>query len=189
MVLLKTLQLWICYSFNAVLLPWPLKWDFGGNGRTAWERIAIYVGFNGIVELMFPKLKYTSHSFLLPKLFVRCVWSGLPNRRTIIAPSGQHSFWLGYNHSRHDNIQLTYLVIPPLVTWFHVWEDTLLTINECPCCSVCNMVPECRLLHEERNASSKIGVIEMCEIIVAKVIPFGQSVVTQFAIFPRVNTH
>jgi hypothetical protein len=48
-------------------------------------------GFDLIVESMFPRLKYTGHSFLSPEKFVRCVWSDLPNKVTIVAPSGHGS--------------------------------------------------------------------------------------------------
>ena len=51
------------------------------------------------------------------------------------------------------------------------------------------MFPKCRLWHEEPNALDRIAVKEMCAIIVVKVVWFGQSIVTHFARFPRVNAH
>jgi len=51
------------------------------------------------------------------------------------------------------------------------------------------MFPECRLLHEELKAFSRIAVKETCVIIVAKVVSIGQTILTHFAGFPRVDAH
>jgi len=53
--------------------------------------LARFEGFDLIVESMFPRLKYTGHSFLSPEQFERCVWSELPNKGTIVTPSGRRS--------------------------------------------------------------------------------------------------
>jgi len=54
--------------------------------------LATLEGLDIIVELMFQRLIYPGHSFLSPELFVRCVWSELPNTGTIVAPSGRRSY-------------------------------------------------------------------------------------------------
>ena len=51
------------------------------------------------------------------------------------------------------------------------------------------MFLECRLLHEELNASNRIAVEETCEIIVVKVVWIGQTIVKKFARVPRVDAH
>jgi len=51
------------------------------------------------------------------------------------------------------------------------------------------MFPEHRLLHEELNAFNRIAVEETCVIIVAKVVWIGQTIITHFAGFPRVDGH
>jgi hypothetical protein len=51
------------------------------------------------------------------------------------------------------------------------------------------MFPECRLLHEELNAFNRIAVKETCEIIVAKVVWFGHTIVTHFAGFSTVDAY
>jgi hypothetical protein len=51
------------------------------------------------------------------------------------------------------------------------------------------MFPECRLLHEELNAFNRIAVKEMGVIIVAKVVWIGQTIVTHFVGFPRIDVH
>jgi len=51
------------------------------------------------------------------------------------------------------------------------------------------MFPQHRLLHEEFNAFSKMAVNKTFLIIVAEVFLIGQTILTHFAQFPRVNTH
>jgi hypothetical protein len=35
MTFFKISRLWICCSFVAVVIPWPVKWSIGGTGRWA----------------------------------------------------------------------------------------------------------------------------------------------------------
>jgi len=51
------------------------------------------------------------------------------------------------------------------------------------------MFPECRVAHDELNAFNRIAVKETCVIIVAKVVWNGQTIVTHFARFERVDAH
>ena len=51
------------------------------------------------------------------------------------------------------------------------------------------MFPERRLFHDELNAFNRIPVKERCVIIVAKVVWIGQTIVADFAAFPRVDAH
>jgi len=51
------------------------------------------------------------------------------------------------------------------------------------------MFPERRLLPEELNAFNRIAVKGTCEIILAKVVWIGQTIVIHFAGFPRVDAH
>ena len=51
------------------------------------------------------------------------------------------------------------------------------------------MFPERRLLHEELDALNRIMMKETCVVIVAKVAWIGQTIVTHFAQFPRVDAH
>jgi len=77
--------------------------------------LATLEGFDIIVESMFQRLTYPGHSFLSPELFVRCVWSELPNTGTIVAPSGRRSYQSSQNHCSYDEMQLGYLFISPPV--------------------------------------------------------------------------
>ena len=51
--------------------------------------LARFERFDLIIESMFPRLKYTGHSLLSPEKIVRCVWSELPTKGIIVAPSGR----------------------------------------------------------------------------------------------------
>lgn len=51
------------------------------------------------------------------------------------------------------------------------------------------MFCEFRFLHEELNAFNWIAEEELCVIIIAKDVSIRQTIVTDFAWFPRVNTH
>jgi len=73
-----------CFSMS-------FKVIFQRNGKKGNKDVCRFEGFDLIVESMFLRLKYTGHSYWSPKRFVRCVWSELPNKRTIVAPSGRLS--------------------------------------------------------------------------------------------------
>jgi len=51
------------------------------------------------------------------------------------------------------------------------------------------MFPECRLLNEKLNPFEKIATETTCVIIIAKVVWIRQTIVTQFATFPRFDQH
>jgi len=51
------------------------------------------------------------------------------------------------------------------------------------------MFPEPRLSHEGLKAVNGIGVKGTWVLIVAKIIQIGQSILPQFAPFPRVDAH
>jgi hypothetical protein len=112
--------LWICCFYTAGVFPCPSKSYFSGTGRRATMIISRFESSDLIIESRFPGLKYTGNSHLLPKEFVRCVWSDMPNTGAIGAPSGRHSCPSGQNHHGYDVIQLTYLFIPPPVARFHL---------------------------------------------------------------------
>jgi len=63
---LKTSQFCSCCPFVAVVYPCHFKLCFGGTRRRATSMLARFEGFYLIVECMFPRLKYTGHSILLP---------------------------------------------------------------------------------------------------------------------------
>jgi len=185
----KTSGFWMYCSSMAVVFPWSLKWDFGWKGRRATRMLARYEVFYLIVEFILPRLKYTDHSFMSPKKCVGCVWSELPDKGRIVAPSGRRSYWSGQDHCSYDAIQLTYLFIPSPVTWFHLWVDTFLSFIEFLCWSIPHMVPERRVLHEKLNSFNRIPVKGTCAIIVVKVFWIGSMIVTPFAQFSRVDAH
>jgi len=54
--ILNTSQLWIWCSFMAIVIPWPLKWYFGGTGKRAKSMIARFEYFDLIVKSMFRRL-------------------------------------------------------------------------------------------------------------------------------------
>jgi len=179
----------MCCSFMAVVCPCPLKWYFRGTGRRATMMLGRFEGFDQILVLMFPGLKYTGDSFLSPEQFVRCDLPELPNERTIVAPSGRRSYWSGQKHSSYDEIQLTNMFSPLPVDWFHPWVDTFLSIIQFLRGSIWHMFPERRLLHGALNAFNRIAVKAIYVIIVAKVVWIGQMILTHLAGFPRVNAH
>jgi len=92
---LITSQLWIWCSVMSGVSPCPLQWCFGGTGRRARWMLAWFKGFDLIVELLFLRVKYTGHSLLSPEYCVRWIWSKLPNKGTVVAPSSPHSYWSG----------------------------------------------------------------------------------------------
>jgi len=154
-------------------------------GRRATRMLARFEGFNLIVESMFPRLKYTARSFMSPESFVRCVWSELPNNGIIEAPCGDHSYWWGPNHCSDEDIQVMYLLIPPLVARFHRYEDMFPSFINFLCCSIWHMFPEPRLLREEFNAFSRIAVEETCVIIVTKIVWFGRTISNTLCPIPK----
>jgi len=138
---------------------------------------------------MFPRLKYTGHSILLHKKLVRYFWSELPNTGIVVTTSCRRSYWRGQNRCCYDRSQLTYLFIPPPVTWFHLWVDMFPSIIGFLCWSIWHMFPECRLSNKELNAFNRIAVQERCVINLAKVVWIGQMIVTHSAGYPRVDGH
>jgi len=181
--------LWICCSTVDVGFPCPLEWYFGGMGRTATRMHARFKGFDLIVKLMFARLKYTGYFFLLPKWFVRCVCSELPNTETIAAPSGCHSYWRVQNQPSYDEIQLMYLFIPPPVGWFHLWVDTYLSFSQFLCWSIWHMFPQHRLLNVEFNVFNRIVKEDTCVNTVMMVVWISQTIVPHFGWIQTVDLH
>jgi len=111
------------------------------------------------------------------------------NKATIVAPSSCRSYWSSHNRRSYDEIQPTFISIPPPVTWFRVWADTFLGFIEFLCWSIRYMFPECRLLHEKLNAFNRSAVGKTCVICGVKIVWIGQSIVTDSSRFPIVNAH
>ena len=179
----------VCCSITAAVFPCLLKRCWGGRGRRAPSMLARFEGYDLIINSMFLRLKYPAHSFLAGEWFVRCVWSELPNRGMMVAPSGRHSYRTGQHHCSYDEIQLQYLFLPPPVAWFHLRVHMLLSIFDFLWCSIQHMFPECRLLDEKLNAVNRIAVEETCLIIVVMVVCIGQTIVSQDPSFPRVDVY
>jgi len=186
---LTTSAVWICCSFMAVVFPCLLKWYFEGTRRRVTRMLVRLEVFDPIVKSMFPRLKYTRHSFPSLQECVWCVWSELPNEGIIITPSGRRNYCSSQNHRRCREIHLTYLFIPPPVAWFHLWVDTFLSIIEFLCWSMQHMFPERRILSEELNALNSIGIKETFVIIGAIVVWIRQMISTDFARCPTVGAH
>jgi len=107
-------------------------------------------------------LKYTGHSFWSSELFVRCVWSEVPNTAWIVGRTGHNGCWTIHNHRTYNKIQLTYLFISPPVAWFPLSEDAFLSFMEFLCWSIPQMFPQHGLLHEELNPFNTIAVQNVC---------------------------
>jgi hypothetical protein len=73
-------------------------------GRRAKKMLPLLEGFDIIIKSRFPRLKYTGHTILSPKLFVWCVRSELQNTRSIVAPRSWHINWSTENHHTYDTI-------------------------------------------------------------------------------------
>jgi len=148
----------ICCLFLAVDFSCPLKWDFGGMGSMQTRILARLEFIDLIIQLMFLRLKYTGDSFLSTKWFVRSVWSKLPNKHTIVAPSGHLTYWKIQNHYRNNELQLLYQFIQPPVAWGYLWLNTFLSFTEFISWSRRQMFSECRLLHVQLNTLTMIVI-------------------------------
>jgi len=158
--LLKTSWFWFCCFLMADVFPCHVKWYFGGLGTRATRMLTRLEGFHLIVESMFLRLNYTGHSVLSSEKFTCWVWSELLNNGTIVAPSCPHGYWSSFDQCSYDDIQQTYLFIPPPVTWSHCWVDMFLSIIEFLRWSIRHTFPDHRLLHEELNAINRYAVKE-----------------------------
>jgi len=117
---LQTSQSWICCSIMADVLPRHIIGYFGGTGEMATTMHASLEGVVPIVQSMFPKHRYTCHSFLLHDHDQRCVWLELPNEGTNVSPSSCCPNWRSQNYGSYDEVQLTYQFIPPQVAWIQL---------------------------------------------------------------------
>ena len=151
--------------------------------------VAWFKGFDLIVELQLRRLKYTGNFHLLLEQLVSRVWPELLNTRILPAPSDCHCYWSGQNHNSYDEIQPTYLFIPPPVTWFQLWVSTFLTIFQFNCWSTQHQFPQHRLLDEELKPFNRTMIEEIWVLKIKKIVRIGQMIVALFAWYPKGDAH